>query len=73
VTRAKTRELDLDAIELKAGGHSPDHTFCVMEAVAYIAGEDWTDSPVCVSPAIGAFMRAWNDSLPDADRQRLKP
>ena len=30
---------------LKAGAHSPDSTFCVMEAVAFVAGETWSDSP----------------------------
>jgi hypothetical protein len=43
---------------------------CVMEAVAYVAGE-WTDHPGCACPVIGAFLRAWNDGLPDADRTRL--
>jgi hypothetical protein len=58
---------------LKNGGHSgPTEGACVMEAVAYIAGEKWSDHPECVSPVIGAFLRSWNDSLPtDADRDRL--
>src|SRR6185437_15451559 len=48
---------------------------CVMELVSWVAGKPWSDSPPCVSPAVGAFMRSWNDSLPsDADRdRRLKP
>ena len=45
---------------------------CVMEAVAYVAGEPWSDHPTCACPVIGAFMRAWNDGLPsDDDRNRL--
>jgi hypothetical protein len=57
---------------LKAGGHSPDSTFCVMEAVAYVAGEDWSDHPKCACPIISAFLRSWNDGLPsDAERDRL--
>ena len=58
---------------LKNGGHSgPTEGACVMEAVAYVAGEPWSDHPQCVSPVIGAFLRSWNDSLPtDADRDRL--
>src|SRR5204862_189506 len=47
--------------------------FCVMEAVAYVAGEPWSDAPKCVSPVIGQFLRSWNDSLSDSDRQMLKP
>ena len=58
---------------LSAGGH--DHVYegaYVMEAVAHVSGEPWTDRPVCVCPVIGAFLRAWNDHLPtDADRGRL--
>ena len=60
-------------IELLSGGHSQNdkHRMCVMEAVAYIAGEPWTDAPACACPVICAFMQAWNDSLPDAERTAL--
>ena len=59
-------------LSLKAGAHSPDSTFCVMEAVAFVAGEKWSDSPECACPVISAFMREWNDALPtDEDRDRL--
>ena len=45
---------------------------CAMEAAAYIAGESHSDKPECVSPAIAAFMIAWNDGLPDdTERDRL--
>jgi hypothetical protein len=37
-------------------------------AVAYIAGEPWSDHPQCACPVIGAFMRAWNDGLSDQER-----
>jgi hypothetical protein len=61
-----------EQLSLKAGAHSPDSTFCVMEAVAYVAGEKWTDSPKCACPIISAFLRSWNDVLPtDAERDRL--
>jgi len=57
---------------LKSGAHSPDSTFCVMEAVAFVAGEKWSDSPECACPVISAFLRSWNDALPsDAERDRL--
>jgi hypothetical protein len=59
-------------LNLKSGAHSPDSTFCVMEAVAFVAGEEWSDHPACACPVISAFLRAWNDTLPtDADRDRL--
>ena len=44
---------------------------CAMEAVAFIAGEPWSDHPECACPVIGAFMRAWNDGLADAERTAL--
>ena len=44
-----------------------------MGAVAYVAGEEWSDSPECASPVISAFMRSWNDSLDAEGRQKLKP
>ncbi len=55
------------------GGHKGwEHGACVMEAVAYVAGEAWSDSPSCACPVIAAFMRNWNDSLrSDEERDRL--
>jgi hypothetical protein len=44
---------------------------CVMEAVAYVAGERFSDSPECACPVIAAFLRSWNDSLDDEARNRL--
>ena len=65
--------LDLDAVTLAAGGHLPDSdAMCVMEAVAMLAGESWSDHPQCASPVLGAFLRSWNDALPDDERQQLK-
>jgi hypothetical protein len=62
----------LAGLSLKSGSHSPDSTFCVMEAVAFVAGEPWSDHPQCACPVISTFLRSWNDSLPtDADRDRL--
>ena len=48
-----------------------DGDMCVMEAVAYVAGEPWSDAPVCACPVISTFLRTWNDSLDDADRDQL--
>ena len=59
-----------EKFSLKAGAHSPDSTFCVMEAVAFVAGEPWGDHPECACPIIGAFLRSWNDSLPTENRPR---
>src|SRR5690606_10890017 len=59
---------------LKSGNHpaNEDGALCVMEAVAYVAGEPWADHPQCACPVITDFMIAWNDGLPtDAERDRL--
>src|SRR5260370_24829577 len=70
---ATKRKLNLKTLKLLKGGHSPYGGMCVMEAVAYVSGEPWTDSPACVSPVIATFCRKWNDDLNDDDRQKLKP
>jgi len=76
-TGAIPMTINLDTLEklgpLKSGSHlSPDAGACIMEAVAFVAGEPWSDHPQCVSPLIGAFLRNWNDNLEtDADRDRL--
>jgi len=68
-----TRELDLTKLILKSGGHSSGTDMCLMEAVAYIAGEPWTDRPSCSSPVLAAYGRTLNDRMPDTARQLLKP
>jgi hypothetical protein len=66
--------LNIDTLILESGAHdNPEDGMCIMEAVAYISGEPFTDSPSCVCPVLGAFLRSWNDSLDNDNRQRLKP
>lgn len=68
------RLAELDKLVLDSGGHdSWEKGACVMEAVAYIAGEPFSDHPDCASPVITSFLISWNDSLPDDQRQMLKP
>jgi hypothetical protein len=50
----KPTKKDLEAAAVQA---------CVMEAVAFIAGEPWSDHPQCTCPIITAFMIRWNDRL----------
>jgi hypothetical protein len=60
--------------ELKNGSHeSREAGMCAMEWVAYIAGEEHTDSPVCVDVALRRFSIGLNDALPDDLRQQLRP
>jgi hypothetical protein len=67
----------LEPLKLGCGSHSaPSNGLveaCVMEAVAYVAGEPFSDHPECASPVITSFLVSWNDSLNDDDRQMLKP
>jgi len=65
--------IDLTNIVLAYGSHrTRENGMCAMEAAAYVAGEWHSDHPACVCPVIGAFMRSWNDGLPDdATRTRL--
>ena len=46
---------------------------CLMEMVSFLAGEKWSDSPICASPVIAAYGRALNDRLPDELRPHLTP
>ncbi len=62
-----------DTIILKYGNHTTRaHGMCAMEFVAYLANEEHSDRPVCACPVISAFVRRFNDRLPDdATRSRL--
>ena len=62
----------LASIPLRSGSHgSVEEGMCAMEAVAFVAGEAHTDTPACACPVIAAFMRSWNDGLPDDARRDL--
>ena len=71
--------MDLSTVRFGSGSHSAttaptgDRDLCIMEAVSYMAGEPWSDTPACASPVVAAFLRAWNDALSDEDRDRLLP
>lgn len=71
--------LELTTTRFGVGTHAAtsaptgNRDLCIMEAVAYMAGEPWSDAPACASPVIAAFVRTWQDDLDDADRDRLLP
>jgi len=69
-----TNQINLYSITLSRGPHR-DRTdgVCLMEAVAWMAGEPHTDQPACVDPALAAFGRVLNDRLRDDERQHLLP
>jgi hypothetical protein len=55
------------------GSHEPDGEMCVMEAVAYVAGEPWSDHPSCACPVLTSYCVTLNDRMPDEQLQRLLP
>jgi hypothetical protein len=62
----------LSEFALAHGSHrSIKDGVCAMELVSWIAGEKWSDHPECVCPVISAFVRSWNDALPDDERTSL--
>src|SRR5262245_59576372 len=66
--------IDLASLHLAVGEHDErDEGVCLLEAVAWFAGQEHTDHPPCVCPVIAVFGRSWNDSLDDQTRQRLIP
>ena len=55
-----------DNLTLYYGGHQPDEgRMCVMEAVAWVAGEPHSDTPSCTNPVVASFARALNDRVDD--------
>lgn len=66
---------EVKSLSLARGKHSDRSSgLCVMEAVAWVAGEPHSDRPLCTSQLIGAFCRSWNDAMSDDDRNEfLKP
>ena len=72
-TILQDRMAQIEALSLSSGSHADfERGACVMEAVAYVAGEPWSDAPSCACPVITNFCVSWNDALPnDADRDRL--
>lgn len=66
------KELPSDLV-LYPGAHDElSGRMCVMEAVAFVAGEPWSDKPECVCPVIAAFLRSWGEGIKnDAERTRL--
>ena len=66
--------INLDTLTLAKGAHDTRADgVCLLEAVAWFAGQEHTDYPPCVSPVLAAFGRTWNDALDDTTRQTLRP
>jgi len=70
--QSRPRPAHFQTVRLGRGKHaSPAEGACVMELASMLAGEPFSDRPASVSPAIAAFLRAYNDSLDDRRRQDL--
>ena len=69
-----THHIDIDTLTLSHGNHSNRAAgTCLLEAVAWWAEEEHSDSPQCVSPVLAAFGRAWNDGMrSNEERATLK-
>jgi hypothetical protein len=70
------RLLEVSALTLSSGAHgSLEDGACVLEAVSYVAGEEWSDHPQCACPVIASFLRSWNDGINDTETRTrlLKP
>jgi hypothetical protein len=64
--------ISYQTVRLARGRHqTPDQGACVMELASMLAVEPFSDHPQSVCPVIGAFLRAYNDGLPDDRRQDL--
>lgn len=51
--------------------HNPANGACVMEMVSYLAGEEFSDHPKCVTPILGALAIEVNDWVSDDNRTRI--
>ncbi len=71
MTSLIVRELP-ENFTLKRGGHqSPEDGMCLMEAVAFLAGEEHSANPQCACPRIAAFGIRANDAFAD-DEMRTR-
>jgi hypothetical protein len=59
---------------LSAGPHvEGSGKACVMEYISLLAGEKWTDMPLCTLPLLAAAAQVVNDMATDEDRHLLVP
>jgi hypothetical protein len=61
-------------VTLRRGRHdSPATGACVVELASMLAGERFSDHPRTVCPVIAAFLRSYNDLLPEGEQDELYP
>lgn len=60
-------------MHIAVGGHDKrGDEMCVMEWVAFFAGEPHSDHPQCACPVLAAALRVANDSMLQQDRDKLE-
>jgi hypothetical protein len=57
---------------IKGSGASYEQGFCVMQAVAWFAGEAHLEQPECACPVLAGYAINLNDCLPSLRRQALR-
>jgi len=68
-----TRIEDYQSLKLCRGlGQEPESGLCVMQTVAWFAGEPLSDHPECASRVLTNFAVVVNDGLEDQPRQQLR-
>ena len=64
--------IDLEELVLEDGAHSKrEDGVCLMEAVAWFAGERHSDKPKCACPVLSAYGRTLNDRMLEVERNRF--
>lgn len=64
--------MNIEDVVLENGWHKPGNRFAIMELVAHVNGEPWSNAPRCSPAPVTVFLRAWNCWCTDTIRQRLK-
>lgn len=62
----------MEDVVLRDEAHSQRKGFTIMELVACVNGEPWTDEPTCSPTMVTQFLRSWNNRCTHVTRQRLK-
>jgi hypothetical protein len=65
--------VNFQTVRLERGAHrSPEDGACVMELASMIAGEEFSDHPMCASPVVAALLRSLNDAVGGNRREELR-
>ena len=67
------RLIEIESKPLHKGNGKSIDTACIMNMVAYVAGEPWSDHPECACPVLTKIAIGLNDRMDDEQRQKLAP